>query len=140
MEELIELGCSSGSIKRSGAWVSARRYRIKVVSSSVSLDFGAYAGESGMRVEIESHATSSAIKLILPRGFRVEDRVSSRISSTVRCDGFDEGDNLVILSGSLVSSTIRARSSEDEQKRRAFWAGLRAKLFGRLARRSPPLA
>jgi hypothetical protein len=137
-EELIELGCRSGSIKKSGTWVSARHYRITVVSSWVVLDFSAYEGSSGMRVEIEPIATSSQIKLILPRGFRVEDRVAHRTSSSIRCDGFDEGDNLVIVSGSLVSSTVKARSAEEERERRAFWARVKARLLGPFRRRSLP--
>ena len=51
------------------------------------------------------------MKLIVPEGFEVEDRFSERISSVVRNKpkGSSYGDNIVVLAGSLRSSTVRVR-------------------------------
>lgn len=107
----VELSCVSGSIRKSGAWVDARRYRLALKSSVARLDFSSYAGAEGFRFELELEAVSSSIILILPAGFSVDDRLSGRVSSSFRDKPKGEafGDNRLVVSGDIRSSVVKAK-------------------------------
>jgi hypothetical protein len=109
--DAVELSCVSGSLRQDGEWVKAERYRLYLKSSSARLDFEEYEGARGFRLFIELEAISSSIRIKVPKGFEVEDRISERKSSTVRNKPKDEayGDNLIVLSGSIGSSTVRIK-------------------------------
>ena len=109
--EAIGLDCVSGSVRKSGLWVKSRRYRLALKSANVRLDLREYEGSRGFRLLVELDARSSSLRLIVPEGFEVEDRFSERVSSTVRNKPKESGygDNLVVLTGSLSSSTVRVK-------------------------------
>jgi len=102
---------TSGSIRKEGDWVRARRYRLELKASSARLDLSDYECERGFRLEIELDAVSSSLRLIVPRGFEVEDRISDNRSSSVRNrpkgDAF--GDNRVLITGALRSSVVKVK-------------------------------
>ena len=110
-DEAVQLDCVSGSVRKIGAWVKSGLYRLRLKSSAARLDLREYEGARGFRLAVEIEAQSSSVKLIVPEGFEVEDRFSERMSSVVRNrpKGPGYGDNLVVLSGSLRSSTVRVR-------------------------------
>lgn len=128
-EELIERGCTSGTIREEGEWIKARKYRYKLVSSYLILDFRAYELSAGIRVEIELAAVSANVRLLLPRGFSVEDRIEGRISSVVRNAKDEErgASNVVVLSGTIQSSTVRAVRMVPKPPRVSLWARWRAR-------------
>jgi hypothetical protein len=107
----VELACTSGRIRESGDWLRSRLYRFALKSSTARLDLRAYEGAEGFRLLIEIDAVSSGIRLIVPRGFQVEDRISERASSVLRNRprGGSFGDNRVLLTGSLRSSVLKVR-------------------------------
>lgn len=107
----VELSCVSGSIRKSGEWVDARRYKLALRSSSVRLDLSSYAGTEGFRLELDLAAVSSVVALILPAGFSVEDRLSGRVSSSFRDKprGGAFGDNRVIVTGAVQSSVVKVK-------------------------------
>jgi hypothetical protein len=109
--EAVQLECVSGSVRKVGTWVKSSLYRLGLKSSTARLDLREYEGAKGFRLVIEIAAQSSSVKLIVPEGFEVEDRFSERISSVVRNKpkGPSYGDNIVVLAGSLRSSTVRVR-------------------------------
>jgi len=105
------LDCVSGNIRKVGDWVRAGRYTMRLQSSNARLDFSAYAGSKGLRLEIELEAQSSSLRLIVPAGFEVEDNFSERISSTVRNRPREAafGDNHIVLRGQIRSSTVKVK-------------------------------
>jgi hypothetical protein len=107
----VELSCVSGSIRKSGSWVDARRYRLALKSSVARLDFSSYAGAEGFRFELELEAVSSSIILLLPAGFSVDDRLSGRVSSSFRDKPKGEafGDNRLTVSGDIRSSVVKVK-------------------------------
>jgi hypothetical protein len=109
--DLVELSCVSGKLKLEGEWVKAERYSLYLKSSSARLDLREYEGKRGFRLFIELEAISSSIRIELPEGFEVQDRLSERTSSTVRnrpkSSIYD--DCIVLLSGSIRSSTLRVK-------------------------------
>jgi hypothetical protein len=106
----VELSCESGNIRKTGDWVKARDYRLALKSSNARLDLMEYEGASGFRLAIEVEAISSSVRLIVPEGFEVEDRFSEHTSSVVRNKPKGPGgDNLVVLTGRLRSSTVRVK-------------------------------
>jgi hypothetical protein len=109
--EAIELDCASGSIRKEGDWVKARRYRMRLQSSSARLDFRAYDSARGFDLEIGLEARSSVVRLVVPPGFEVEDRFSERISSGVRNRPKGEAccGNRIVLTGSLKSSVVKVK-------------------------------
>lgn len=109
--DLVELSCVSGSLKLEGEWVKAERYRLYLKSSSARLDLREYEGRRGFRLLIELEAVSSSLRLDLPEGFELSDRISERRSSTLRNKpkGTIYDDCVVALAGSLVSSTLKVK-------------------------------
>jgi hypothetical protein len=109
--ELVELSCVSGKLRLEGEWVKAERYRLYLKSASARLDLREYEGRRGFRLYIELEAISSSIRIELPEGFELQDRLSERTSSTVRnkpkSSVYD--DCIVLLSGSIRSSTLRVK-------------------------------
>jgi hypothetical protein len=109
--DLVELVCVSGSLKQEGEWVKAQRYRLFLKSSSARLDLREYEGRRGFRLFIELEAISSSLRIDVPEGFEVEDRISQRQSSDIRnkpkSSVYD--DCIVVLSGSIRSSTVRVK-------------------------------
>jgi hypothetical protein len=109
--DLVELACVSGSLRQEGEWVRAERYRLYLKSSSVRLDLREYEGRRRFRLHIELDATSSSLRIYLPEGFELQDRISERQSSTVRnkpkSSVYD--DCIVLLTGSIRSSTISVK-------------------------------
>jgi hypothetical protein len=106
-----ELRCVSGSIRKEGDWIRSRRYRMELKSASARLDLRDYEGTKGFRLELELEAVSSTVKIIVPRGFEVEDRFADARSSTVRNKPRGEArcDSLILLTGALRSSTVKIR-------------------------------
>jgi hypothetical protein len=110
--EAVELTCVSGNIRNTGDWVKARHYKLALKSSNARLDLREYEGARGFLLEIDVDAISSNVRLIVPKGFEVEERFSERVSSTVRNKpkrGSAGGSNLVILTGYLRSSSVRIK-------------------------------
>jgi hypothetical protein len=109
--EPLELSCVSGNIRKVGDWVKARRYTLALKSSSARLDLCQYDGESGFRLFLDIDAVSSNLRLVVPEGFEVEDRLGDNVSSTVRNKpkGESYGDNIVVLSGSIRSSVVKIK-------------------------------
>jgi hypothetical protein len=109
--DLVELVCVSGSLKQEGEWVKAERYRLFLKSSSARLDLREYEGRRDFRLFIELEAISSSLRIDVPEGFEVEDRISQRQSSDIRNKPKSAvyDDCLVVLSGSIRSSTIRVK-------------------------------
>jgi hypothetical protein len=109
--DMIELSCVSGSLRQAGDWVKARNYALALKSASARLDLREYEGARGYRLAIDIDARSSVVKIIVPRGFQVEDRFSERVSSSVRnrqkIDAY--GDNLIVLTGSILSSVVKVK-------------------------------
>ncbi len=106
----VELSCVSGRLRQVGDWVRSRRYALSLKSSSARLDLREYEGARGFRLAIDVEAKSSVVKIIVPRGFEVEDRFSERVSSTVRNRGREAyGDNLIVLTGSIRSSVVKVK-------------------------------
>ncbi len=105
------LDCVSASLRKVGDWVKAGRYSMRLQSSNARLDFRAYEGATGLRLEIELDARSSNLRLIVPAGFEVEDACSERISSTVRNKPREApfGGNRIVLKGRIQSSTVRVK-------------------------------
>jgi hypothetical protein len=110
-DEAIEIACVSGSVRKVGSWVKSRLYKLSLKSSSVRLDLLEYEGVRGFRLLVTIEARSSSIRLIVPRGFEVEERFSERVSSVVRNKprGEAAGDNLVLLVGALRSSVVKVK-------------------------------
>ena len=106
--EPIDLDCGSASIRKMGDWLRSSRYRLKLRSSSVRLDLRDYADARNFHLDLEIVAVSSSIKLIVPRGFEVEDRIEDQQSSVVRNRprGAASGTQLIRIRGSLRSSTL----------------------------------
>jgi hypothetical protein len=109
--DFVELSCVSGKLRQEGEWVRAERYRLYLKSSSARLDLEEYEGRRSFRLFIELEAISSSIRIDVPEGFEVQDRLSDRRSSTVRNKpkGSVYDDCIVFLSGSILSSTLRVR-------------------------------
>lgn len=109
--DLAEISCVNGKLRQEGEWVKSERYRLYLKSSSARLDLRAYEGRRGFRLFIELEAISSSLRLELPDGFELSDRISERRSSMLRNKpkGPVYDDCLVVLSGSLVSSTVKAK-------------------------------
>jgi hypothetical protein len=107
----IDLACRSSNLRKIGDWLRSRHYRLALQSSNARLDLGEYEGVRGLRLLVEVEAASSNLKLIVPAGFRVEDRFAENSSSNVRNRPKDApyGDNVVVLMGSLRSSNVRVR-------------------------------
>lgn len=107
----VELSCVSGSLRKEGDWVRARRYLLALKSSSARLDLREYEGARGFRLAIDVEAISSSLRITVPKGFEVEDRLSDRLSSSVRNRPREAGygDNLVVLTGSIRSSVVRIK-------------------------------
>jgi|GEM_PF-1982840 len=109
--EVVELSCVGGDLREEGDWVRSGAYRISLKSSNGRLDLREYEGEPGFRLLLELDLVSSNLKLIVPEGFEVEDRISERRSSTFRDrpeGGIYDG-CVVTLTGSLRSSNLRVR-------------------------------
>jgi hypothetical protein len=109
--DLVELACVSGKLRQEGEWVRAERYRLYLKSSSARLDLREYEGRRGFRLLVELDLASSNLKLIVPEGFEVEDRIAERQSSTVRNRprSLVYDDCVVTLSGSIRSSNVRVK-------------------------------
>lgn len=106
----LELSCVSGSIRMTGEWVKARAYRLFIKSSNARLDLMEYEGSRGFRLDIDIDAVSSNLRIIVPEGFEVVDQLSERVSSTVRNKPkHASGDNLIVLTGYIRSSTVRIK-------------------------------
>jgi hypothetical protein len=101
----------SGKLRETGDWVRARRYELALKSASARLDLSEYAGARGFRLLIDVEAVSSNLRLIVPECFEVEDRLSERVSSTIRNrpKGANCGDNLVVITGSVRSSVVKVK-------------------------------
>jgi hypothetical protein len=109
--DLVEITCVSGRLRQEGEWVKAGRYRLFLKSSSARLDLREYEGRRGFRLLIELEAVSSSLRIDVPEGFEVEDRIAERQSSTLRNKPKSSiyDDAVVVLSGSIRSSTIRVK-------------------------------
>jgi hypothetical protein len=109
--EAVALSCASGHIRKAGQWVRSKLYRLSLRSSSVRLDLREYAGARGFRLSLDIDAISSVVRLVVPRGFEVEEDFAERHSSVVKNRPRDGayGDNLVLLTGSLKSSVVKIR-------------------------------
>jgi hypothetical protein len=109
--DLVELACVSGSIRQEGEWLRAGRYRLFLKSSSARLDLRAYEGRRGFRLLVELDAISSSLRIEVPEGFEVQDRIAERQSSTVRNKPKSPiyDDCLVVLAGSIRSSTVKVK-------------------------------
>jgi hypothetical protein len=109
--DLVELACVSGSLKQDGEWVRAERYRLYLKSSSARLDLREYEGRRRFRLHVELDAISSSLRIDLPEGFELQDRISERQSSTVRNKpkGSVFDDCIILLTGSIRSSTVKIK-------------------------------
>ena len=107
--ESVDLDCVSGNIRKEGDWLRSGRYRLRLRSSSVRLDFRHYAYGPSFRLELDLLSVSSTIRLIVPRGFQIEDRIDERQSSVVknRPKVIDREGSVIQLRGSLRSSVIK---------------------------------
>jgi len=109
--DLVELSCVSGKLRLEGEWVKAEHYRLHLKSSSARLDLREYEGRRGFRLLVELEAISSSVRIEVPEGFEVQDRLSERTSSTVRNKpkGSIYDDCTLLLTGSIRSSTLRVK-------------------------------
>lgn len=109
--DAIEMNCVSASIRKSGDWVASGNYRLKLKSSSISLDLREYADATGFRLLLDVDAASSVISLTVPKNFEVEDRFSERVSSAVRNKpkGRGYGGNRIVLTGNIRSSVVKVK-------------------------------
>jgi hypothetical protein len=106
----VELNCVSASVRKTGDWVKARSYKLTLKSSNARLDLREYEGARDFRLALNIDAVSSNIRLIVPKGFEVEDRFTERVSSVVRNKSKGEGrGNVIVLAGYLRSSTVRVK-------------------------------
>ena len=110
-EDLVELACVSGNIKENGEWVRASRYRLYLKSSNCALDLLEYEGRPGFRLLIELDLISSNLRIVVPEGFEIDDRIAERRSSTIRNKPKSEiyDDCVVTLAGSLRSSNLKIK-------------------------------
>lgn len=109
--DLAEIVCVSGRIREEGEWVRAERYRLCLKSSSARLDLRGYEGRRGFRLFLELDMVSSSLRLELPEGFELSDRIAERRSSTLRNEPRSAlyDDCIVELSGSIASSRIKVK-------------------------------
>jgi hypothetical protein len=109
--DAVQLSCVSSNLRETGDWVRSRRYELALKSASARLDLREYDGVRGFRLVIDVDAVSSNLRVIVPEGFEVEDRLSERVSSTIRNRprGESYGDNLVVITGSVRSSNVRVK-------------------------------
>jgi hypothetical protein len=109
--DAVQLSCVSSNLRETGDWVRSRRYELALKSASARLDLREYDGVRGFRLVIAVDAVSSNLRVIVPEGFEVEDRLSERVSSTIRNRprGESYGDNLVVITGSVRSSNVRVK-------------------------------
>ncbi len=110
-EGAIRLECVSGNLRQEGQWVRASAYELRLKSSSARLDLREYEDASGLRLVLDIDAQSSTIRLTVPRGFEVQDRLSERVSSSVHNKAKESpfGGNLVVLEGRLRSSVLKVK-------------------------------
>ncbi len=113
LPEAVQVECVSGTMRKVGDWVRARGYRFALRSSNLRLDLTEYEGATGFRLFVDIQATSSNVRIVVPAGFEIEDRIEGRRSSNVRNRprGPAYGDNVVVLSGALQSSNVRIKYS-----------------------------
>ncbi|HUX22631.1 MAG TPA: hypothetical protein VMW69_15445, partial [Spirochaetia bacterium] len=76
-EKAQVIHAESSSLKREGRWLDSPLVTLRGSSSNIVLDFRAYALEDNLRVEIELDCRSSNVRLVVPRGIDVIERIES---------------------------------------------------------------
>lgn len=128
LSEVRDFALNMSNLKRRGDWVDARAYRLDGRMSNFELDFRAYEGAPDFSMILYVDLSMSNLKLIVPRDWDVDCRITHTTASNVvdRHPAPGRSRCRIVIEGALSMSNIKVKRRSAAGRR-----GLFALIFGR---------
>lgn len=126
MQDVGEYALNMGNLRKQGAWVDARTYRLDGKMSNFELDFRSYAEEPHFSMTLDVDLSMSNLKLIVPPDWQVDCRITRNSASNIVDRGSPptRSAKRIVITGALAMSNIRVKRRGGRRR------GLFALLFG----------
>jgi len=107
-----------GEVHKVGKWIESSHVLVEGQMAKVTLDFMDYAAEADLRVDLVLDCRMSQVRIIVPRGIDVLERMTSNSMSTFRDRRrSDNSNSAIVVTGDLTMSKVKVRRKKVRRSR-----------------------